>query len=239
MNLQVGRDTPCAPSRFAAEPGAHGVSRPTTAGFRGSKREISFGRILSPATPPLGEEREKRQFLPRFFWYATALPGKGRGIAGLVRADYPAPMKTACVGFALVVAALVVGAGCEKKASQPAPPGSHLETPAPTAVAPKPEYQKLLGKWQRPDGGYVIELRTVNAEGKFEAGYFNPAPIHIERALAFSEGGKLKVFVLLQDANYPGCTYKLTYDPQADQLFGEYFQATMQETYAVTFARLP
>jgi hypothetical protein len=156
------------------------------------------------------------------------------------RADYPAPMKSACVGYALLLGALVAGSGCEKTASPPAsPPGSRPETPAPAVAAPKPEHQKLLGKWQRPDGGYVIELRSVNAEGKFEAGYFNPAPIHIERALAFSEGGKLKVFVLLQDANYPGCTYKLTYDPQADQLFGEYFQATMQETYAVTFARLP
>jgi hypothetical protein len=38
--------------------------------------------------------------------------------------------------------------------------------------------------------------------------------------------------------NYPGCTYTLRYDATADQLFGQYFQATQQQTYDVTFARL-
>jgi hypothetical protein len=44
--------------------------------------------------------------------------------------------------------------------------------------------------------------------------------------------------VELRDANYPGCTYNLKYDPQTDQLFGQYFQAALQETFDVTFARV-
>ncbi|MSR65852.1 MAG: hypothetical protein EXS24_00570 [Pedosphaera sp.] len=109
------------------------------------------------------------------------------------------------------------------------------------AAAPaklNPLFEKLIGRWERPDGGYVLELRSVDAEGKFDAGYFNPGAIKVERAQAFSEAGTTKLFVILRDVNYPGCTYKLSYDSKADQLFGEYFQAAVQETYPVTFARL-
>jgi len=138
-----------------------------------------------------------------------------------------------------VTGLIFVVTACDKQAT----PVSEAATQATntTAVAtatPKPEYQKLVGKWERPDGGYVLELRSVNEEGVFEAGYFNPSPIRVERALAYSEGGKTKVMAILRDVNYPGCTYKLTYDPASDQLFGEYFQAAMGETYQITFGRL-
>lgn len=106
------------------------------------------------------------------------------------------------------------------------------------APAARPEFQKLLGKWERPDGGYVLELRNVDAAGKFEAGYFNPSPINVSRALALQEGGAIKVFVELRDVNYPGCTYSLTYDASVDQLHGQYFQAAVQQTYDVAFGRL-
>ena len=53
MNLKAGRVTPCAPSLYFAKPGAHGVTRPTTATwFRGSRREKMFRRILTPAVSP-------------------------------------------------------------------------------------------------------------------------------------------------------------------------------------------
>jgi hypothetical protein len=110
---------------------------------------------------------------------------------------------------------------------------------APVAVAQADhKYDKLKGRWERPDGGYVIEVRSADAEGRLEAGYFNPAPVKVAQARAYQEGGLTKVFVELRDENYPGCTYKLTYDAQSDQLFGQYFQATMQQTYDVTFGRL-
>jgi hypothetical protein len=38
--------------------------------------------------------------------------------------------------------------------------------------------------------------------------------------------------------NYPGSTYTLEHNPQSDQLFGQYFQAAMQQTFEVVFARV-
>lgn len=107
-----------------------------------------------------------------------------------------------------------------------------------TSGAVRPEFQKLTGKWLRPDGGYVLELKTISADGKLEAGYFNPSPIHVSKALALQEGPATKVFVELQDVNYPGCTYSLTYDANTDQLYGQYYQAAIQQTYDVAFGRL-
>ena len=79
----------------------------------------------------------------------------------------------------------------------------------------------------------------MDASGKIEAGYFNPAPINVSKGLAVQEGDTTKVFIELRDVNYPGCTYSLTYDPKSDQLYGQYFQAAVQQTFDVTFGRLP
>ncbi len=96
----------------------------------------------------------------------------------------------------------------------------------------------LVGRWQRADGDYVIDVRSVDATtGRLEAGYFNPQPIHVSRAEATEDDGKLKVFLELQDVNYPGCTYRLSYFPQTDQLYGVYFQAAVGESYDVEFTR--
>jgi len=37
--------------------------------------------------------------------------------------------------------------------------------------------------------------------------------------------------------NYPGSTYRLTYDPGRDVLAGLYFQAIEQQTFDVEFVR--
>jgi len=107
-----------------------------------------------------------------------------------------------------------------------------------TATKPSPQLEQLKGKWERPDGGYILEIRGVESDGKMDAGYFNPSPIKVSRAVTYREGGKTIVFVELNDVNYPGCTYKLTFDPEHDQLFGQYFQASMQQTFDVTFAHV-
>ncbi len=110
---------------------------------------------------------------------------------------------------------------------------------APSVVAAAPAvFSQLKGRWERPDGGYVLEIRDIATDGRANAGYFNPSPIKVESAHAASEGGTLKVLVTLRDANYPGCTYTLAYDAQNDRLFGQYFQASMQQTYDITFVRL-
>jgi hypothetical protein len=130
--------------------------------------------------------------------------------------------------------------GCDKRGSDFAPiPGTNAATSAAPAPVPgNPAMAKLVGKWQRGDGDYVIEVKSVDAAGKLDAAYFNPNPIHVSKAMAIPEAAGLKVFVELQDTGYPGCTYSLQYDAATDQLFGQYFQAAQQQTYDVAFGRL-
>jgi hypothetical protein len=112
-------------------------------------------------------------------------------------------------------------------------------TAAPTADArAKPDFQKLKGKWVRPDGGYVIEIKSVANNGKMEAAYYNPAPIYVSRAVALLDGAMIKVFMELRAENYPGSTYTLMYDPKSDQLSGIYYQALQQQSYEVFFVRM-
>lgn len=143
--------------------------------------------------------------------------------------------------FALTIGSLA--SSCSERSSTAASGGTETNTSSATptnaaAAKTSPEFEALKGKWERPDGGYVLEIRSVKPDGKMEASYFNPSPINISRAVTYREGTKRIVFVELNDENYPGCTYKLTFDPQHDQLFGQYYQATMQQTFDVTFAHL-
>ena len=85
--------------------------------------------------------------------------------------------------------------------------------------------QRLVGRWLRPDGGYVLEIRAARRDGQLEAAYFNPRPIHVAQANHRRDGGEVAVFVELRDVNYPGSTYTLRYVPAQDRLMGEYFQA--------------
>jgi hypothetical protein len=71
-----------------------------------------------------------------------------------------------------------------------------------------------------------------------QAAYFNPRAIHVSRAQASRDGGTLRVFVELRDANYPGATYTLTYAPQPEQLVGLYHQPLVGRTFEVCFQRL-
>ena len=143
----------------------------------------------------------------------------------------------------LVVAFLAAGilSGCGKKEDAPlsAPSSAAVNVtnpPAPTATS-KPDFGKLQGKWLRPDGGYILEIRSATTEGKLDAGYFNPKPIHVAKAEASREGETVKVFIELRDVNYPGSTYTLVYDPATDRLVGNYFQAAMGQNFDVEFVR--
>jgi hypothetical protein len=125
-------------------------------------------------------------------------------------------------GILLAVAALAAGGYWWNQASQP-------DTTT---------YQMLKGRWQRNDGGYVIDIRSVEPGGKLTAGYFNPRPINVAKAEASRDGETVRVFIELRDVNYPGSTYTLTFDPAADRLSGTYFQAIERVTYDVYFTRL-
>ena len=98
------------------------------------------------------------------------------------------------------------------------------------------DLQKLKGRWLRPDGGYIIEIRQVDANGQLDAGYFNPNPIRVVNSVAKQDGPAAKVHLELNDVNYPGCKYDLTYIPGQDMLVGTYFQAAIQQTFEVVFA---
>ncbi len=108
----------------------------------------------------------------------------------------------------------------------------------PIAVAEDSSFGRLNGRWLRPDGGYVLEIRGAGTGGPIGAEYLNPRPIDVARASATREGSALKVFVELRAPNYPGSTYTLTYDPQQDQLQGTYFQAALQQSFTVLFVRM-
>jgi len=43
-------------------------------------------------------------------------------------------------------------------------------------------FEMLKGRWLRPDGGYIIEIRGVDPSGKIDAVYLNPRPINVARA---------------------------------------------------------
>lgn len=98
-------------------------------------------------------------------------------------------------------------------------------------------FEKLIGQWVRPDGGYVIRITSVNPDGQVQAAYFNPNPINVSKAMVTRDVGRIKVFVELQDEGYPGSNYNLTYDPVSDMLFGTYFQAQAQQIYEVAFQK--
>jgi uncharacterized protein (DUF2147 family) len=101
-----------------------------------------------------------------------------------------------------------------------------------------PGFDRLKGKWLRPDGGYVIEVRSIGDGGKMDASYFNPKSINVHKAEASRDGATLKVFIELRDANYPGSTYDLAYDAQKDQLTGIYYHAGLRQRFDVIFLRM-
>jgi hypothetical protein len=171
------------------------------------------------------------------------------------RAPDPAPSGAKALGRAVAVLAVLAAAAAlalTSWRSQPKPTsGPGRPTPAlgpardaatravpETREADAPaEYRPLLGEWVRPDGGYVLAVTDIAADGEATVAYFNPRPIHVERAEARMEDDTTGLFVELRDRNYPGSTYTLRHDAQGDQLVGVYFQALQRASYDVVFVR--
>lgn len=156
----------------------------------------------------------------------------------------PAALFTSC---ALIVGVGLLGACAKQEPAAAAPvavagaaaPSPAAKAPAAAATAPAANVAKVKGRWLRPDGGYILAITAIEADGRAEAGYFNPNPIKVAWATVTSEGAETKVKVELRDTNYPGCLYKLTYLADKDRMVGTYFQAQMQQTYDVEFVREP
>lgn len=116
--------------------------------------------------------------------------------------------------------------------------GSSTETEV--AVSPQADgitIERLIGRWVRPDGGYVLAIRSVQDNGTLDASYYNPHSINVARAEWRRENGRLAVFIELRDKNYPGSQYTLRYVPEEDALAGTYFQAVHKQTFEIIFIR--
>ncbi len=100
------------------------------------------------------------------------------------------------------------------------------------------DFGPLVGRWQRADGGYVIEVRRIHADGRIEAGYYNPRPINVGRAQASVSGEKTMIELELRDRGYPGSTYTLIYLTDKDVLRGIYYHAPSKQSLGVFFVRM-
>jgi hypothetical protein len=129
----------------------------------------------------------------------------------------------------LAVASLVIVTGICTAQAEPLPgaPAASSTSDSPAAFAALP------GRWVRPDGGYVISIKSVDASGKLDASYANPNPLPFYTAVARGDGGELKVFFELRAGVYNGSTYTLNYDAAGDRLKGAYYQAVTKQTFEV------
>ena len=99
------------------------------------------------------------------------------------------------------------------------------------------DFQPLIGRWQRTDAGYIIEIRGIDSDGKITAGYFNPRPINVSQAQATVQKSYIKVEIELRDTGYPGSRYTLIYDQPKDRLIGFYYHAVSGQNFDVVFVR--
>ena len=99
-----------------------------------------------------------------------------------------------------------------------------------------PDMLAIQGRWIRTDAPYVIELRHAK-DGSMQATYFNPKPINVGKTETAEQGGQVQVMIELQDVNYPGSTYVLSYDRTRDILEGIYFHPATKQSYEVGFVR--
>jgi hypothetical protein len=144
--------------------------------------------------------------------------------------------RTVSAAFAATLfAAFLFLAGFSGQVADAASAGS-AETgkPAPAQT----DFRRLEGKWVRPDGGYVLELRNIKKDGSLTAAYYNPKPIRVFRAEWSGNDGRINLSVELRDVNYPGSTYTLQYEPASDRLKGTYFQAVQRQTFDIEFVRV-
>ncbi len=161
--------------------------------------------------------------------------------AGKTRSGVPAWLPLAggllAVGIVIAMAAYVLNK--DDTASQSAPPvAEETKAPARPARARTLDTGKLVGRWLRSDGNYVLEIRSASADGKVDAAYFNPNPVNVSKAETSSEKGETQLLVELRDRGYDGNYYTLAYDPVTDSLAGIYHQLTMGQQFEVEFIRM-
>lgn len=150
----------------------------------------------------------------------------------------PIALRVHLPALLFVSAVSLLPSGCKPRheTKPEATPAAAVTAPLPTPAATLGG-EKIRGRWVRSDGGYVLAIGDIDANGRAQASYFNPSPINVAWSRVVAEPAGLTLMAELRDANYPGCLYKLTYDTAHDRLVGTYFQAQLQETYSVEFQR--
>jgi hypothetical protein len=118
----------------------------------------------------------------------------------------------ACAVCAMLIAATAVGT----TAAHAQGVGESAHESAKAAAKGNAGFDVLRGRWVRPDGRYVITIRSADAEGKLDASYANPNPLPFAAAQASREGGIFKLFFELRAGGYGGSTYTLTYNAAKD-----------------------
>ena len=101
----------------------------------------------------------------------------------------------------------------------------------------EPSFDRLVGRWVRLQGGYVITIRAVDTDGKLDASYANPRPLPFHVAVASRDGNAFKLLFELRAGGYNGSTYTLSYDAANDRLTGVFDQVVAKEKFDVVFAR--
>lgn len=133
--------------------------------------------------------------------------------------------RRAAVALALVAAGPVAAQGPKPASANPVPAAAAVDV------------NLLKGAWVRPDGGYIILIKNIAADGTLEAMYFNPNPLPFALARATLDGATLSASFELRAGGYGGSTYQLVYDPANDRLKGTYYQAVAKQRFEVVFAR--
>jgi hypothetical protein len=148
----------------------------------------------------------------------------------------------------LLGALLALAAGCSRDedgrrasvaaAGAPAAAKAPAKSEAPAAEPGAPaEVQRMLGRWLRSDGTYVLELRGADRSGIVQAAYFNPKSINVSRSIWLRGAEGTQVVVELNDTGYPGATYVLGLAADGDRLVGKYNQPQMGQSFDVEFIR--
>ena len=99
------------------------------------------------------------------------------------------------------------------------------------------DYQKIIGRWVRSDGGYVLDIKSISTDGKIEMAYLNPRLINVSKAQANTKAGKIELFIELRDKGYPGSYYTLTFDSETNRLVGVYHHLGLNQNFDVYFVR--
>jgi hypothetical protein len=82
-------------------------------------------------------------------------------------------------------------------------------------------------------------MRSIGDDGRIDAVYQNPGPVHIADAKIEKRDDRLYAVITLEDKGYPGSSYSLYHNRKHDVLYGIYFHAGMNQQFNVIFKRMP